>query len=106
MSGESRDSKMTHLALALAEGTSVSAWARANQVPVRTAFHWASDPKVRGLSQSVRRRAADHAAIQLSRRARWAAAEVAKLARDARSESVRLEALLFIISESMRAQAK
>jgi hypothetical protein len=51
---EVRRHKKMNLALAIAEGESIAAWARHNGVPERTAFHWAQDPKVR--REEARRR--------------------------------------------------
>src|SRR6516162_3686593 len=47
MEKEVRRHKKIHLALAIAEGESIIAWAQHNGVPERTAFRWAQDPKVR-----------------------------------------------------------
>ncbi len=51
--------KKTSLALAIARGQSVTAWARKNDIPVRSAFRWASDPMVRKSSEMWRRAALD-----------------------------------------------
>jgi len=45
-------SRKTELALAIANGTSVTAWARGNQVPKRTAYRWAGEPEVRSAGSS------------------------------------------------------
>ena len=37
-------SKQDQLAIAIAQGKSIAAWARENQVPTSTAYGWASDP--------------------------------------------------------------
>ena len=47
--------KKTSLALAIARGQSIAAWAKNNEVPWRTAFRWASDPKVRREVEAARR---------------------------------------------------
>jgi hypothetical protein len=47
MEKEVRRQKKIHLALAIAEGESIAAWAQQNGVSERTAFSWAKDPKVR-----------------------------------------------------------
>ena len=101
MSGEHRQSKKTHLALALAQGRSVTTWARANDVPRRTAYRWAGERAVRSAAESYRRRAVDRAIGRLARRATWAADTIAKLAKDAESESVRLSAARAILSDMM-----
>jgi hypothetical protein len=44
MPEEVRLDKKANLALAIAGGESISAWAEENGVPERTAFYWAQDP--------------------------------------------------------------
>jgi hypothetical protein len=101
MSEDRPRSRKTVLALAIASGTSVTAWARANEVPKRTAYRWASEPKVRAAVESCRRRAMDRAIGRLARRVTWATDGIAKLAQGAESESVRLTALRAILSDMM-----
>ena len=57
MENEVRRLKKINLALVVAEGESISAWAQENGVPERTAFRWAQDPKVRREVDACRRRA-------------------------------------------------
>jgi hypothetical protein len=45
-------SRKTELAMAMANGTPVTAWARGNQVPKRTACRWAGEAKVRAAVES------------------------------------------------------
>jgi hypothetical protein len=92
-------SKQDQLALAIARGTSVTLWSRANQVPRRTAFRWASDPKVRDVVETCRRRARDRAIGRMARRATWASDQFAMLAKTAESEPVKLRALRSIFSD-------
>ncbi len=92
-------SKQDQLALAIARGTSVTLWARANQVPRRTAYRWASDPKVRDVVETCRRRARDRAIGRMARRATWASDQIAILATAAESESLKLRALRSIFSD-------
>jgi hypothetical protein len=94
-------SRKTELALAIANGTSVTAWARGNQVPKRTAYRWAGEPKVRAAVESYRRRAVDQAIGRMARRVTWATDGIAKLAEGAASESVKLTALRAILSDMM-----
>ena len=54
-------SQKTKLAVAMAQGMSVTAWAHKNNVPRRTAFRWASEPNIRMSVESSRRRALDRA---------------------------------------------
>jgi len=94
-------SRKTELALAIANGTSVAAWARGNQVPKRTAYRWSREPKVRAAVESYRRRAVDRAIGRMARRVTWATDGIAKLAENAESESVKLAALRAILSDMM-----
>jgi len=96
----------TDLALAIAQGKSVALWARNHQVPERTAYRWANDPKVRCLVESCRRRTLDRAIGRMARRASWASDEIAKLAEGAESESVKLRALRSIVSSAAGASSK
>jgi len=102
MNEELSPKKKAQLARAIAQGASITAWARANQVPVATAYGWASEPEVRGALQSCRRRALDRAIGRMARRATWAAGQVAKPGKDAGSESVRLAALRAVLSDMMK----
>ena len=70
-------------------------------MPKRTAYRWASDPKVRAAVETYRRRILDRAVGRMSLRAVWAIDQIAKLAEKARSESVRLAALRSILSDMM-----
>jgi hypothetical protein len=101
MPEEPRLSKKSKLAIAIAQGTSVASWARQNDVPKRTAYRWAADPKVRTAAEACRRRTIDRAVGRMTRRATWAADGIATLAKEAESESVRLSALRAILSEMM-----
>ena len=88
--GSQAHDKKDSLALAIARGQSVTAWARKNDVAVRTAFRWASESKVRKSSETWRRAALNQAIGHMSRRATAAVDGIERLAREADSESVRL----------------
>ncbi len=94
--------KKNRLARAAAQGASVAAWARANVVPLETARTWASEPEVRALVESCRRRALDRAIGRMARRAIWAADEIAKLGKKTSSPSVKLAALRAILSDLIK----
>ena len=47
-----RGRQIADLVIAVAEGTPVADWARQNNVPRRTAFRWARDPKLRARVES------------------------------------------------------
>ena len=55
MEKEVRRHQKIHLALAIAGGESIAAWAQQNGVSERTAFSWAKDPKVRREVEACRR---------------------------------------------------
>jgi hypothetical protein len=94
-------SQKNELAVAIASGTSVAAWVRGNAVPKRTAYRWSREPKVRAAIESYRRRAVDRAVGRMARRVTWATDAIAKLAKDAKSEPVKLAALRSILSDMM-----
>ena len=99
MSGERPSSPKTELAIA--NGTSVAGWARGNSVPERTAYRWSRELKVRAAVESCRRRAVDRAVGRMAKRITWATDGIAKLAKSADSESVKLAALRAILSDMM-----
>jgi hypothetical protein len=97
MPEEVRIDKKTSLALAIAQGQSIDAWAKKNEVPRSTAFRWARDPKVRREVEASRRQAIGG----LSRFALKAADEIVRLAREAESESVQLRAWWAILADQI-----
>jgi len=99
-----KDSK-TQLALAIAQGESISMWARQNEVSRSTAYRWASEPSVRRMVDLSRRHALDQAIGRMAKRAAWATDQIATLAKNAESESVKLRALQWILSD-VRAGSK
>ena len=101
MPGRHPQGLKTKLALAIAEGISVAAWARANKIPKRTAYLWAKQPQLLEAVATYRRRAVDRAIGLMSKRVTWAADGIAKLAKNADSESVRLSALRAIMADMM-----
>ncbi len=102
MSEELPPKMKSHLAVAMAQGFSVKKWARANQVPERTAYRWAKEPKVRTAVEGWRRRALDRAVGRMAKRATWAADQIADLGATAESESVKLAALRSVLSDMMK----
>jgi hypothetical protein len=101
MSKEERTSLQSELAAALAAGKSCVKWASANGVSIRTAQRWAGEPEVRAEVEAYRRGNLDQAVSRMSRRAVWATDEIARLARQATSESVKLAALRSMLSDMM-----
>jgi hypothetical protein len=101
MPEESPKGLKTQLALALAQGAKVSGWAHTNEVARRTAYRWASDPKVRRTVEAIRRRAIDRAVGLMAAHATSAAKGIVALAQSAQSESVQLSALRAILRDMM-----
>ncbi len=101
MSRINNQNRKANLALAMAEGTAVARWAETNGIPERTAYRWARSPEVAEQVEAIRRESLDRAVNRLSRQASDAAEEIARLAREAGSESVRLQAARAVLSELM-----
>jgi hypothetical protein len=101
MAGEAHEHKKRLIVPALANGSSVAAFMRANDVPRRSAYRWAHDPKVRVAVERFRRLALDRAIGQMSRRATWAVNGIVKLAESADTDSVRLKAYRAIFADMM-----
>jgi hypothetical protein len=99
MEKEVRRHKKINLALAIAEGESITAWAEENGVSERTAFYWAKDPKVRREVEACRRRVVSQAIGRLTGMTTKAAERIASLAQEADSESVQLRACRAILTD-------
>ncbi len=89
------------LIAAIANGMSVDAWARKNNVSRRTAFRWAKEPKVRARVESYRRRVLDRTVGRMTNGLDWATKGIFELAKGAASESVKLAALRAVVSDMM-----
>jgi hypothetical protein len=101
MKDDVRKTQKSQLAVAIAQGESITAWALKNEVPSRTAFRWASDPKVRRSVEAWRRRALNRAIGRMARLSLKAANAIAKLGASAESESVQLRAWRAILADQM-----
>jgi len=101
MEKEVRRVKKINLALAVAEGESIAAWARQNGVPERTAQRWAQDRNVRREVDACRRRALNPGAPGLTGMAMNAVDGIANLAKAADSESVQLRAWRGVLADLM-----
>jgi hypothetical protein len=88
MEKEVRRHQKIHLALAIAGGESIAAWAQQNGVSERTAFSWAKDPKVRREVEACRRRVVNQAIGRLTGMTTNAVDGITNLAQEADSESV------------------
>ena len=99
MEKEVRRHKKMNLALAIAGGESIAAWAQQNGVSERTAFYWAKDPRVRREVEACRRRALNQAIGRLTGMTTKAADRISTLAQEADSESVQLRASRAILAD-------
>ena len=99
MTEESRKNTKTELALAIAQGVSIAAWARANHVPASTAFRWARDPLVRKTVEACRRRTIENGIRRVIKQSAWAADGIGMLAKVANSESVKVEEFRAILAD-------
>ncbi len=101
MEEDPQQSKKSELALAIARGVSIAAWARKNEVSKRTAFYWAKEPEVRAEVEEWRRHSLSRAIGRMARQSTRAADGIATLAECAESESVRLTAWRAILADQM-----
>jgi hypothetical protein len=101
MSRINNGNRKANLALAMAGGATVVDWAAKNGVAERTAYTWARSREVIDQVEALRRDLLDRAVNRLSGQATDAAEEIARLAREATSESVRLQAARAVLSELM-----
>ena len=95
------EDKKGALGIAIARGQSVAAWARKNDVAVRTAQRWASEREVREACDLWRRQALNQAIGRMVRRTSKAVDGIERLAQAADSESVRLRAWRAILADQM-----
>ena len=89
------------LALALADGGTVSDWAAANDVKPRTAYAWSTSREVVDQVNAIRRAALEQAVNRFSKKATVASDEMVRLITEAASESVRLQAARAVLTELM-----
>jgi hypothetical protein len=94
-----KKSQRDQLALAVASGQTIHAWAKANGVSSRTCYGWAKKPGFREQVESHRRQIIDRAIGRMVRRLTKAVDQVAKLAESATSEAVRLSASRSIVHD-------
>jgi hypothetical protein len=101
MQEDVRNDLKSQLALMIARGKTIKAWARQNEVPLRTAYRWSRDPQVRSEVQEWRRYVLDLAVSRLARLSLKATDGIAKLGAGAESESVKLRAWRAILADQM-----
>jgi hypothetical protein len=95
------EDKKAKLAIVIARGHSILAWARKNGVPERTAFRWAKEREVRETSEMWRRTVLNQAIGRMVRCSTSAVAGMERLAKEADSEAVRLRAWRAILADQM-----
>jgi ribonuclease D len=101
MQEDVRNDLKSQLALRIARGKTITAWARQNEVPLRTAYRWSREPQVRSEVQEWRRYVLDLAISRLARLSLKATDGIAKLGAGAESESVQLRAWRAILADQM-----
>src|SRR3954454_11754807 len=79
MQEDVRNDLKSQLALMIARGKTINAWASQNEVPLRTAYRWSRDPQVRGEVQQWRRYLLDLTIGRLARLSLKATDGIAKL---------------------------
>jgi hypothetical protein len=89
---------VSKLALAVAAGKTVTAWATENNVLPRTARNWARLPEFRQMVSAIRQKAIDRVTGKLSRHALKAVDQIAKLAKSGENDSVKLNAAKTIVT--------
>jgi hypothetical protein len=98
---ELEEPKKLGLAAAIARGVSVRSWARKNDVPRTTAQRWAKETSVRTEAQTIRRAMLDQFVGAMASRSALVVRGITGLAKDAESESVKLNALKTIMGQMM-----
>jgi hypothetical protein len=99
MEEDVRKNHKTQLALAIARGESITAWAHRNGVPLSTAFRWPQDPKVRREVEAWRRRVLDRTIGRMTSLSMKAADGITEFAEGAESESVQLRVWRAILAD-------
>ena len=101
MQEDVRNDLKSQLALMIARGQTINAWASQNDVPLRTAYRWSREPQVRGKVQEWRRFVLNLTIGRLARLSLKATDGIAKLGRGAESESVQLRAWRAVLADQM-----
>jgi hypothetical protein len=101
MSKRNNRIQKANLALAMAGGSPVNAWADANGVAPRTARTWSKSPEVLEQVEAIRREVLHCTIGRLSDNATVAVDEIVRLVKGAASEAVRLQAARAVLAELM-----
>ncbi len=104
MPGPHPEGLINSLALAVAGGKRVAAWAKAHDVAPRTAYTWTKRRGFRKKVARLRRRVLDRAVGELAAAAVKNAREVNRLATAAESETVRLAAARAALADLIQVQ--
>ena len=99
MQEDARNDLKSQLALRIARGKPINAWASQNEVPLPTAYRWSREPQVRGEVQEWRRFVLNLTIGRLAGLSLKATDGIAKLGRGA--ESVHLRAWRAILADQM-----
>ena len=99
ISEEPRKGTKTQLALAIAQGVPIAAWARGSGVARRTAFYWAKQPDVRKAVLYHRRRVLDRAVGRMTQFSNDAVDTIRRISREGDSDSVQLRAARALLSD-------
>ena len=99
MQEDVRNDLKSQLALRIARGKPINAWASQNEVPLPTAYRWSREPQVRGEVQEWRRFVLNLTIGRLAGLSLKATDGIAKLGRGA--ESVHLRAWRAILADQM-----
>ena len=101
MAEETRGNAKAKLAFALAQGASITGWARAHNIPRPTVYRWAKEPKVRKEIADSRRRMMDRVVGQMVKESSGAVIGIAGLSKSSDSDSVKLKALRTILLDQI-----
>jgi hypothetical protein len=99
MSRRNNQDQKAQLALAMAGGTNVAAWAMENNVPKTTAYRWSRSTEVVKQVADIRSAVVDRVIGRLTDNAVAAVEEIGRLARNAGRDSVRLQAARAVVGE-------
>lgn len=99
MSGPHPRTLIYSLAVAVAAGKSVAAWARANGVALRTAYGWYGRPSFKRLVNRYRRRYVDRALGLLARNLAKAVSEEIRIVEKGEGDPVRLQAARGVVAD-------
>lgn len=90
---------ITGLAIAVARGSTVAAWARQNEIPPRTAYRWSKTAEFKGMVDECRRKAIDRSIGDMCKHLLTATREIARLIKAGDCDSVRLAAARTLLDQ-------